>query len=54
LPGEDGGRRFEITAQLTVPVGADLDAVLDSIGEIAVSSGITLNVEDLTGDDASS
>jgi glycine cleavage system regulatory protein len=52
LPGKDGGSRFEITAQLTVPVGADLDAVLDSIGELAVSLGIALNVEDLTGDDA--
>ena len=52
LPGEDGGMRFEITAQLTVPVGADLDAVLDSIGELAVSLGIALHVEDLTGDNA--
>jgi glycine cleavage system regulatory protein len=51
LPGDDGGRRFEITAQLTVPVGTDLDAVLDSIAEVAVNLGITLNVEDLTGDD---
>ena len=53
LPGQDGGRRFEISAQLTVPVEADIDAVLDSLGEIAVSLGITLEVEDLTGDDAS-
>jgi glycine cleavage system regulatory protein len=52
VPGTDGGRRFEITAQLTVPVGADLDAVLDSIGEVAKGLGIALNVEDLTGDDA--
>jgi glycine cleavage system regulatory protein len=52
LPGEDGGRRFEITAQLTVPVEADIDAALDSIGEIGVSLGIALNVDDLTGDDA--
>ncbi len=52
LPGKDGGERFEITAQLSVPVGADLDAVLDSIGELAVSLGIALDVEDLTGDDA--
>ena len=51
LPGQDGGRRFEISAQLTVPVEADIDAVLDSLGEIAVSLGITLEVEDLTGDD---
>jgi len=35
---------------LTVPVGADLDGVLDSIGEVAVSLGIALDVEDLTGD----
>lgn len=52
LPGEDGGRRFEITVRLAVPVGVDLDAVLDSIGELAVSLGIALDVEDLTGDDA--
>ena len=50
LPGKDGGRGFEITAQLTVPVGVDLDAVLDSIGEVTVRLGIALNVEDLTGD----
>ena len=50
LPGEDGGTRFEITVRLTVPVEADLDAVLDSIGEVAVGSGIALSVEDLTGD----
>lgn len=52
LPGNDGGTRFEITARLAVPVEADLDAVLDSIAERAVSLGIALNVEDLTGDDA--
>ena len=51
LPGEGGGRRFEITVRLAVPVGADLDAVLDAIGEAAVSLGIALNVQDLTGDD---
>ncbi len=51
LPGNDGGGRFEITAQLTVPVATDLDAVLDSIGELATSLGIELNVEDLTGED---
>ncbi|MFT6762969.1 MAG: glycine cleavage system regulatory protein, partial [Candidatus Aldehydirespiratoraceae bacterium] len=50
LPGKDGGRRFEITAQLTVPVGVDLDAVLDSIGSLAVGLGIELDVQDLTGD----
>jgi glycine cleavage system regulatory protein len=50
LPGKDGGRRFEITAQLTVPVGVDLDAVLDSIGSLAVGVGIELDVQDLTGD----
>lgn len=50
LPGENGGAQFEITAQLSVPVGADLVAVLDSIGELAVNLGIALNVEDLTGD----
>ena len=52
LPGEDGGRRFEITAQLTVPVSADLDAVLDAIGEVGVRLNITMHVDDLTGDDA--
>jgi glycine cleavage system regulatory protein len=52
LSAEDGGRGFEITAQLTVPVEVDLDAVLDSIGEVAVRLGIALHVEDLTGDDA--
>ncbi len=51
LPGPDGGKRFEITAQLSVPAGADLDAVLDSIRDVARSSGIDLTVEDLTGDD---
>jgi glycine cleavage system regulatory protein len=50
LPGADGGTRFEITAQLSVPVGADLDAVLDSIGEVATGLAIDLNVEDLTGE----
>jgi glycine cleavage system regulatory protein len=54
LPDEDGGTRFEITVQLSVPVGADLDAVLDSIGEAARRLGIALSVEDLTGDDAGS
>lgn len=53
LPGDNGGTRFDITAQLTVPVGTDLDAVLDSIGELAAKSGIALTVEDLTGDDTS-
>jgi glycine cleavage system regulatory protein len=52
LPGNDGARLFEITAQLTVPVQADLDVVLDSIGQLAGSLGIELTVEDLTGDDA--
>ena len=31
---------------------ADLDAVLDSIEQVAVGLGITLHVHDLTGDDA--
>jgi glycine cleavage system regulatory protein len=52
LPGTDGGRRFELTARLTVPVGADLDAVFDSIGEVAVGLGIELHVDDLTGDES--
>jgi glycine cleavage system regulatory protein len=52
LPGKSGGTRFEITAQLAVPIGADVDAVLDSIEELAVSLGIALDVEDLTGDNA--
>ncbi len=52
LPGEDGGRRFEITAHLTVPVSADLDAVLDAIGAVGTTLGIEMTVDDLTGDDA--
>jgi glycine cleavage system regulatory protein len=52
LPGDDGAKRFEITIQLTVPVGADLDAVLDSIMDAAAGLGIALDVDDLTGDDA--
>ncbi|MGB0111708.1 MAG: ACT domain-containing protein [Ilumatobacteraceae bacterium] len=51
LPGTGDGRRFEITAQLSVPVGTDLDGVVDSIGEVARGLGITLSVEDVTGDD---
>lgn len=50
LPGRNGGKRFEITAQLSVPVGTDVDAALDAIGEIAISLGIELNVEELTGE----
>lgn len=53
LPGEGDGKRFEITVQLAVPVGTDLDAALDSIMEAAASSGIAIDVEDMTGDDAS-
>jgi glycine cleavage system regulatory protein len=52
LPGEGGVKRFEITIQLTVPVGTDLDAVLDSIIDAAAGLGVALDVEDLTGDDA--
>ena len=52
LPGDGDGRRFEITAKLSVPMGADLDALLDSLGTIAVSLDIALDVEDVTGDDA--
>lgn len=51
LPGENDGRRFEITAQLAVPVDADLDAVLDSLNDLADRLDIELNVEDVTGDD---
>ena len=54
LPSEEGGKRFEITVQLTVPVGTDLDAVLDSIMQAAASLGVAIDVEDLTGDDAGS
>ena len=48
LPGHDdgGGRRFEVTVKLALPVEADIDAVLDSIGEVAVRLGITLDVDD--------
>jgi glycine cleavage system regulatory protein len=52
LPGEGGAKRFEITIQLTVPVGTDLDSVLDSIIDAAAGLGVALDVEDLTGDDA--
>jgi len=52
LPGAGGGSQFEITAELIVPAAADLDAVVDSIGEISAQLGIALHVEDLTGDDA--
>ena len=52
LPGEDDDKRFEITALLAVPVEVDLDVALDSIVDVAVSLGIALHVEDLTGDDA--
>lgn len=53
LPGDGDGRRFEITVQLSVPAGTDLDAALDSVSSVADSLDIHLNVEDLTGDDAS-
>jgi glycine cleavage system regulatory protein len=52
LPGEDGGRRFEITAQLTVPVETDLDGFLDALTAVGDSLGIDVTVDDLTGDDA--
>jgi glycine cleavage system regulatory protein len=52
LPSEDGAKRFEITIQLSLPVGTDLDALLDSIMRAADTLGIALDVEDLTGDDA--
>ncbi len=48
LPGDGDGRRFEITARLAVPVGADIDAVLDAIGALAADSGITLAIDDPT------
>ena len=50
--GSDGRKQFAITAQLTVPVAVDLDAVLDSIGKLTDALGIALHVEDLTSDDA--
>lgn len=52
LPGTDGGKRFEITTQLTVPVGTDLAAVLEAVSAVAAGLGVSLDVEDLTGDDA--
>lgn len=42
--------QFEITTRLSVPVEADLDAVLDSFAALADRLGIALQVEDLTGD----
>ncbi len=50
MPGTNGVMQFEITAQLTVPVGADLDVVIDSIGQLATRLNITLQVDDLTGE----
>ncbi len=47
----DGGNQFEITTQLSVPTAVDLDAVLESIGNLTDNLGIALHVEDLTGDD---
>ena len=52
LPGDGDGKRFEITARLAIPVGVNLDELLDSIEQVAVGLGIALAVEDLTGDDA--
>lgn len=53
LPGEaGGGRRFEITVRLSVPVGVDVDGLLDSIGGVADRLDIALDVEDLTGEEA--
>ncbi len=40
LPGENGGKRFEIAARFGVPVEIYPDAVLDSVGQFAVSLGI--------------
>lgn len=50
--GSDGGHRFEITTQLTVPLVVELDAVLESIGKLTDNLGIALHVEDITDDDA--
>lgn len=52
LPGKNGGKRFEITARLSVPIDIDLDAVLDSIGALAAGSGLALDVDVPTGDGA--
>lgn len=51
LPGDDGGKQFEITAALTVPAETDLDAVIDSIEQLAASLSIAVHVEDVTGDE---
>jgi glycine cleavage system regulatory protein len=40
--------QFEITTQLVVPVGVDLDAVLDAISALTDDLGIALHIEDLT------
>jgi glycine cleavage system regulatory protein len=48
----EGCRQFAITAQLTVPVTVDLDAVLDAIGKLTDALGIALHVEDLTSDES--
>ncbi|MEQ1701418.1 MAG: ACT domain-containing protein [Ilumatobacteraceae bacterium] len=50
-PSADGGHHFEITAELTVPLSVDLDAVLESVGHLTDNLGIALHVEDVTGED---
>lgn len=45
--------RFEFTAQLSVPVELGIDAVTESLNETAAELGITVQVDDITGDDAS-
>ena len=52
LPGDGIGRRFEITVRLSVPVGVDLDGLLDSISGVADRLDIALDVDDLTGEEA--
>jgi len=47
---DDGGKRFEITARLSVPIGTDIDGVLDAIGAVATRLAIAVDVEDVTGD----
>ncbi len=51
LPGSDDGSRFEITVRLAIPGDADVDAVLDSIKQVAAGLDVALDVEDVTGED---
>lgn len=50
-PSGDGGHHFEITAQLSVPLDVDLDAVIEALEHVTDALGIALHVEDVTDDE---